>query len=236
VTSRACANISAARRNHISAPVSTIFEKALIKQETEMTEAILNIDAFIEGSNQRAPLQITVFAPERTDQSEYACLVHAPSLLGSGKLIYGIDKEQAKSLAIGFVKRLLKDKRLVDGSGLALKLWQPKAISKLKVDARLRAAVGSFADIDPVLKLFRMGQYLIDSPTVKIPLGFGMRVEIIEDLSRFWFRHTEVRSLPPQPDYSIGFSRLSARDVMILNRSLRRILNGYFRPALSGRG
>jgi hypothetical protein len=122
VTSRACANISAARRNHISAPVSTIFEKALIKQETEMTEAILNIDAFIEGSNQRAPLQITVFAPERTDQSEYACLVHAPSLLGSGKLIYGIDKEQAKSLAIGFVKRLLKDKRLVDGSGLALKL------------------------------------------------------------------------------------------------------------------
>ncbi|BAM86838.1 neutral endopeptidase [Bradyrhizobium oligotrophicum S58] len=105
----------------MSDPVSTIFEKASVKQGTEMTEAILSIDAFIEGNNQRAPLQIIVFAPERTDQSEYACLVRAPSLLGPDKLIYGIDQEQAKSLAIGFVKRLLKDKRLVDGSGKALK-------------------------------------------------------------------------------------------------------------------
>jgi hypothetical protein len=86
-----------------------------------MPEDVLIIDAFVEGDEQREPLHIRVLSPNRTDQSDYFCLVCAPSLIGQDKKIYGIDQDQAKSLAVGFVKILLKDKRVVDSNGLPVK-------------------------------------------------------------------------------------------------------------------
>ena len=86
-----------------------------------MAEQVLEINAFLDHNAQLEPLHIQISAPVKTqDQPDYSCLVHAPSLLDGDKKIYGIDQDQAKSLAIGFVRSLLEDKKVVDGSGTPL--------------------------------------------------------------------------------------------------------------------
>ena len=87
----------------------------------KMTEPVLEINAFLEHNERLEPLYIKISAPIKTrDQPDYSCLVHAPSLFGHDKKIYGIDQDQAKSLAIGFVRSLLKDQKVVNGNGTPL--------------------------------------------------------------------------------------------------------------------
>jgi hypothetical protein len=82
-----------------------------------MAAQVLEIDAFLEDDGQLEPLHIKISAPVKTDdQPDYSCLVHAPSLFGQDKKIYGIDRDQAKSLAVAFVRSLLDDKRVVDSN------------------------------------------------------------------------------------------------------------------------
>jgi len=84
----------------------------------KMTEQFLEINAFLEDNKHFEPLHIKIYAPTQTQhQPDYSCLVHAPLLLGSDKKIYGIDEDQAKSLAVGFVKSLLEGKKVVDNNG-----------------------------------------------------------------------------------------------------------------------
>jgi hypothetical protein len=56
-------------------------------------------------------------------RNDYLCQVHAPLLFDVDKDIYGIDEEQAKLLAVNFVKSLLYDTRLVDDKGKSVN-WE----------------------------------------------------------------------------------------------------------------
>ena len=49
-------------------------------------------------------------------------MVHAPLLLKSDKTIYGIDAQQARSLAVQFVESLLEGRRVTDSAGQPIKL------------------------------------------------------------------------------------------------------------------
>jgi hypothetical protein len=88
---------------------------------TEMTENILELNAFLEHDKKREPLHVKILAAERAEgQPDYSCLIHAPLLLDQDKKIYGVDQDQAKFLAIGFVKSLLRNKKVVDGNGTSV--------------------------------------------------------------------------------------------------------------------
>jgi hypothetical protein len=80
-----------------------------------MTENVLEVHAFLEDDGKLRPLHIEVSAPAKTQgQQDYFCLVHAPLLLGHDRKIFGVDPDQARSLAIDFIKSLLENKKVVD--------------------------------------------------------------------------------------------------------------------------
>lgn len=74
------------------------------------------LNGFLEESGRRRPFYLRVSEPLR-GKGDYFCRVHAPLLFQNDKEIYGIDEEQAKLLAINFVKSLLGNKRIVDDKG-----------------------------------------------------------------------------------------------------------------------
>ena len=87
-----------------------------------MSNNVLELDAFIEENGQRKSLYVVVSAPSQVEgEVDYVCRVHAPLLFSQDKRIYGVDPEQAKSLAIGFVRSLLKDERVIDANGRPLR-------------------------------------------------------------------------------------------------------------------
>ncbi len=83
----------------------------------------MELKAFIEEKGQRRPFCLKISEPyETTGEQDYYCRVHAPELLKEDKDIFGVDKEQARLLALEFVKSLLSDKRLVDEKGQSITL------------------------------------------------------------------------------------------------------------------
>jgi hypothetical protein len=83
-----------------------------------MTKSALELNAFIEENDKWKPLHVLVSAPSQAPgQDDYFCRVHAPLLFTGDKNIYGVDADQAKTLAISFVKSLLSNKRVVDSQG-----------------------------------------------------------------------------------------------------------------------
>ncbi|MEO8318028.1 MAG: hypothetical protein ABJA75_12150 [Bradyrhizobium sp.] len=88
-----------------------------------MPESVFQLRAFLEDDGKRKPLYVEVLAPARAQtEQDYFCLVRAPLLLGQDKKIYGIDPDQARSLAVDFIRSLLEDKKAVDGDGMPVKL------------------------------------------------------------------------------------------------------------------
>ena len=88
-----------------------------------MTESVLELHAFLEDDGSRTPLHIRVTVPAKTQgQEDYSCLVHAPLILGQDRRIFGVDPDQAQSLAVGFIKSLLENKQVVDGDGKPVRL------------------------------------------------------------------------------------------------------------------
>lgn len=78
----------------------------------------LELDGFLESNNERSRLYVRIYSPEEDqEQQNYFCLVHAPALLNGDKKIYGINSDQARSLARGFIKALLQDKIATDETG-----------------------------------------------------------------------------------------------------------------------
>jgi len=59
-------------------------------------------------------ISATIFAPERTDHGDYFCRVSIPGLLENDKRIAGVDAEQAKELAVLFVRDIF------DGFGIKI--------------------------------------------------------------------------------------------------------------------
>jgi hypothetical protein len=85
---------------------------------TDMTKSVFELNAFIEENDNREPLHVLVSAPSQAPgQDDYFCRVHAPLLLSGDKNIYGVDADQAKNLAVSFVRSLLSNKKIVDSQG-----------------------------------------------------------------------------------------------------------------------
>ena len=78
------------------------------------------LNAFIEGSGDtgRTPFQLRISEPVKSENAEdWFCTVHAPFLFTKDKRIFGVSGDQARALAIDFVRELLRGKRLVDAHG-----------------------------------------------------------------------------------------------------------------------
>ena len=76
------------------------------------------IDVFLEDEGTRSPFQLRVSRPNKTDgETDYYCLVNAPALFKGDKKIFGASEEQARELALQFVKQLLGDRKLIDNNG-----------------------------------------------------------------------------------------------------------------------
>jgi hypothetical protein len=79
------------------------------------------VQGFLEDAGTRSVFFLRVTGPFYGD-SDYFCQVHAPTLLSKDTNIYGVDGEQAKALAIDFVKSLLEGRKLVDDQGMPIAL------------------------------------------------------------------------------------------------------------------
>jgi hypothetical protein len=83
---------------------------------------VFELDGVLDEGGHRKSLQVVVSGPWQAEgEDDYFCRVHAPVLLNHDKYIYGVDSEQAKSLAIGFVRSLLQGKRVIDAKGNPLR-------------------------------------------------------------------------------------------------------------------
>jgi hypothetical protein len=81
------------------------------------------IDAFIEDGGNFKPFHLRVSEPNRTEgQEDYYCVVHAPALFKGDKTIFGVSEEQARELALHFVKQMVGDKKLIDKAGKNVQL------------------------------------------------------------------------------------------------------------------
>jgi len=81
------------------------------------------LTGYIEEADGKTPFYLKISAPALTESGDdYYCSVHAPYLLKGDKDILGVDEEQAKELAINFVKSMLGERLLVDESGKAIEL------------------------------------------------------------------------------------------------------------------
>lgn len=79
-----------------------------------MTTALLEIHGEREaGAAFEADRVVaTIFAPEATGEGDYACRVRIPALFREDRRIFGVDAEQAKTLAASFVHELLQGYRM----------------------------------------------------------------------------------------------------------------------------
>lgn len=83
----------------------------------------VKVDAFVEEKGRRVPFSLRITEPRKSDgEEEYYCEICAPKLFQNTKNIYGVDKSQAKNLALEFVKSLLKGRRLFDKNGRVIRV------------------------------------------------------------------------------------------------------------------
>ena len=83
-----------------------------------MTEFELHAFLEVEDDATVKPFYLKISAPKKAvDLDDWFCCVHAPALFSKDKEIFGIDPEQAKTLATDFVKSLLGNRRLIDAQG-----------------------------------------------------------------------------------------------------------------------
>jgi hypothetical protein len=78
-----------------------------------------SFDGTLQRNGESVPFFARVDAAKASaaDPDEWSCLVHAPTLLGSDKEIYGVDADQARQLAIDFLKSMLTGMLLRDKAG-----------------------------------------------------------------------------------------------------------------------
>jgi hypothetical protein len=83
-----------------------------------MSDAILELNAFITREGGRVPLYVRIAAPVQVrGGDDYACRVHGPTVFGDDKYIHGVDAGQAATLAVQFVRSLLAGKNITDANG-----------------------------------------------------------------------------------------------------------------------
>jgi hypothetical protein len=82
----------------------------------------LDLNAFIDDGGKRTPCHIRVSAPIPSQDDDFYCKVHAPTLRVVEKRVFGVDEAQARELSIKLLVSMLGNKRLVDDDGRAIDL------------------------------------------------------------------------------------------------------------------
>lgn len=78
----------------------------------------LELDGFLETGGAQERFTARIDPPKASaDGAEYSCLVHAPTLFKSDKEIFGVSADQARELALQFLKSMLEGKSLIDKAG-----------------------------------------------------------------------------------------------------------------------
>ncbi len=88
-----------------------------------MAESIVELNGFVEVHGELKSLRLRVLAARKSElQNDYFCVVEAPLFIGHDKRIFGVDADQARSLAVGFVRSLIADNEVLDGDGRRISL------------------------------------------------------------------------------------------------------------------
>jgi hypothetical protein len=92
-----------------------------------MEQAILpdpvEITGFLKTERAIEPFIARISAPRpSSDGSDFCCSVHAPALVKRDKDIFGASAEQARKLALQFLRSMLEGKNIVDKGGRKIDL------------------------------------------------------------------------------------------------------------------
>lgn len=88
-----------------------------------MNSASLTFSGIVVGSAGRVPIEIFISEPLAVPgEMEFRCLVRCAQLLRHEVWIAGVDGNQARLLAVEFVRTMLGDARLTDVDGNAVEL------------------------------------------------------------------------------------------------------------------
>lgn len=78
----------------------------------------LELSGFLKTERAIVPFVARISAPKASaDGTDFSCSVHVPALVKRDKEIFGASAEQARRLALHFLKSLLEGKNLVDKGG-----------------------------------------------------------------------------------------------------------------------
>jgi hypothetical protein len=87
-----------------------------------------SFEGSLERDGHKEPFVASIEAPKPSaeEADEYTCVVHAPALLGKDREIYGVDPDQARQLAIEFLKSMLAGMALHDKAGkkIDIEAWR----------------------------------------------------------------------------------------------------------------
>lgn len=76
------------------------------------------LSGFLKTERGIEPFIARISAPKASaDGSDFSCVVHAPVLVKRDKEIFGASAEQARKLALHFLRSVLTGKNLVDKGG-----------------------------------------------------------------------------------------------------------------------
>ena len=76
------------------------------------------LTGFLKTDRGIEPFVARISAPKASvDSSDFSCTVHAPTVAKRDKEIFGASAEQARKLALHFLRSLLEGKNLVDKVG-----------------------------------------------------------------------------------------------------------------------
>jgi hypothetical protein len=80
--------------------------------------AIIDVAGFVKEREKKTPFSLKITGPhQRKKEIDYFCRIRVKPILNSYRDIYGVDGEQAKLLAINFVKSILSEVKIVDRDG-----------------------------------------------------------------------------------------------------------------------
>lgn len=78
----------------------------------------LELTGFLKTERAIEPFVARISAPKPSPEgTDFSCCVHAPLLAKRDKEIFGASAEQARKLALQFLKSILEGKNLVDKAG-----------------------------------------------------------------------------------------------------------------------
>lgn len=85
-----------------------------------MTSAIVETDFYVVDGGSRTLHHLAIYSPEPIDAGDSHCKIRLSPLLANEKTIIGSDSQQAKHLALEFVRMLLLGKKLQDTNGVSI--------------------------------------------------------------------------------------------------------------------